>query len=152
DIFVLVVGGRYGSESSEEGQKKRPRSFFERYESITKKEYDTAYKSDIPIFVLIEKGVYSEYQTFLRNKDNSNINFAHVDSVNIFRLVEDILSKPRNNPVMSFERSAEIESWLREQWSGLFRELLKNRSQQKQLFDLTGQVTELRAINETLKT
>ena len=151
DIFVLIIGGRYGSEAS--GSDKRPsRSFFERYESITKKEFETAYAEDIPIYILIEHGVYTEYQTYLRNKENERVKYAHVDSVNVFRLVEEILSKPRNNPLYSFERSAQIETWLRDQWAGLFRELLKTRSQQKQLLALTGQVGELKAVNETLKT
>jgi hypothetical protein len=82
DIFVLIVGGRYGSEAT--GKQKKPnREFFERYESITKKEYQSAVDRDIPIYVLVESNVYSEYQTYLRNKDNRDISYAHVDSVNV---------------------------------------------------------------------
>lgn len=150
DIFVLIVGGRYGSEVSG-GSKKPARSFFDRYESITKKEYESAVVRDIPIYILIENGVYSEYQTFLRNKDNKGINYAHVDSANVFHLIEDILGKPRNNPISTFERFSDIESWLREQWSGLFRELLSRQSQQQQFMALTTQVNGLKEINETLK-
>ncbi len=151
DIFVLLVGGRYGSEVS--GANRRlPITFFDRYESITKKEYETAADRDIPIYILIEKGVYSEYQTFLRNKDNKNINYAHVESVNVFMLIENILSRPRNNPVHTFERFEEIQSWLRDQWAGFFRELLRRQSQQQQLTGLTTQVAELKEVNETLKT
>ena len=150
DIFVLIIGGRYGSEASG-GEKKRGQNFFERYESITKKEYESAVARDIPIYVLIEKGVNSEYQTFLRNKEKTDINYAHVDSVNVFHLIEEILSKPRNNPIQTFEKFEEIETWLREQWAGLFRELMRRQSQQQQLFGLTTQVGELKEINETLK-
>lgn len=150
DIFVLIVGGRYGSEAS--GNEKPPgRSFFERYESITKKEYESALARDIPVYVLVENNVYSEYQTYLRNKDSKNIHYAHVDSVNVFRLIEEILSKPRNNPTHTFERFSDIEAWLREQWAGFFRELLQRESDQQQLSALGGQVSELRAINETLR-
>jgi hypothetical protein len=120
DIFVLIVGGRYGSEATSV-EKKPPRSFFDQYDSITRNEYETAVGRDIPIYILIEAGVYSEYQTFLRNKDNSSITYAHVDSVNVFHLIEDILARPRNNPIHTFERFADIESWLREQWAGMFR-------------------------------
>ncbi len=150
DIFVLIIGGRYGSATSTE-QKDLTRLFFDRYESITKKEFDSAHEADIPVFVLIESGVYSEYQTYLKNKDNVSINYAHVDSINVFQLIEDILVRPRNNPVFTFERSSEIEAWLREQWAGLFREMLRGRSQQKQLSALTGQVSELKIVSETLK-
>lgn len=150
DIFVLLVGGRYGSEASSE-ERKPTRSFFERYESITKREYDSAVERDIPVYILIEASVNSEYQTYLRNKDNKDIVYAHVDSLNIFRLIEEILARPRNNPTHTFERFGDIEAWLREQWSGLFRELLQRRSQQQQLATLTTQVAELREANNTLR-
>ena len=150
DIFVLILGGRYGSEAS--GKEKAPnRAFFERYESITKKEYQSAAERDIPVYVLIEASVYSEYQTYLRNKDKKDIAYAHVDSANVFRLIEDILAKPRNNPMHTFERFSDIEAWLREQWAGFFRELLQKQSQQQQLSALNAQVSDLRAINETLR-
>jgi hypothetical protein len=103
------------------------------------------------VYVLVESNVYSEYQTYLRNKDNKDITYAHVDSANVFQLIEDILSKPRNNPTHTFERFADIEAWLREQWSGFFRELLQRQSQQQQLSALGAQISELRAINETLR-
>lgn len=150
DIFVLIVGGRYGAEVSS-GTRALERAFYDRYESITKKEYGAAVEKDIPIYVLVEKGVYSEYQTFTRNKDIKNINYAHVDSVNVFVLIEDILAKPRNNPIHTFEKFEEIEYWLREQWAGLFRELLRRQSQQKQLTGLSQQVVDLKETNETLK-
>ena len=150
DIFVLVVGGRYGSEVSSD-KKRVSKEFFERYDSITRKEYESAAARDIPIYILLEKGVHSEYQTYLRNKEVKTISYAHVDSVNVFVLIEDILSRPRNNPIQTFERFEEIENWLRDQWAGLFRELLRRQSQQQQLAGLSAQVGELKATNETLK-
>ena len=150
DIFVLIIGGRYGSSASNE-EKKPSHSFFDRYDSITKKEYDTAWSRDIPIYILIEQNVYSEYQTYLRNKSMKSIQYAHVDSINIFQVIEEILSKPRNNPMHTFERFPDIEAWLREQWSGLFRELLQRMSNQKQISTLSSQVETLGAINITLQ-
>ncbi|MGC3966097.1 MAG: DUF4062 domain-containing protein [Pirellulales bacterium] len=150
DIFVLIIGGRYGSEASGP-DKKANRDFNERYESITKKEYDTASVNNTPIYILIESSVYAEYRTYQRNKDLEKVNYAHVDSANVFRLIEEILAKPRNNPVHTFERFADIETWLRDQWAGLFRELLKCKSDQKQLAALTAQVENLSAVGETLK-
>lgn len=150
DIFVLIVGGRYGAEATSNA-KQPSHGFFDRYDSITKKEYQNAVSKDIPIYILIEANVYSEYYTYLRNKEASAINYAHVDSVNIFKLIEEILAQPRNNPVHTFERFADIETWLRDQWAGLFRELLQRQSQQQQLTTLTAQVAEMHAINETLR-
>jgi hypothetical protein len=150
DVFILIVGGRYGSEASA-ASKKPQKTFFERYDSITKKEYDAAAEKDIPIYVLVEKGVHAEFQTFIRNREIKNINYAHVDSVNVFLLIEDILSKPLNNPLQTFEKFEDIETWLREQWAGLFRELLRRQSQQQQLAGLSKQVAQLKDTNETLK-
>jgi hypothetical protein len=150
DIFVLIIGGRYGSEAS--GTEKQPdRQFFDKYESITKKEYESAIQKDLPTYILIETNVHAEYRTFLRNKENTNIVYAHVDSSNIFRLIEEILSKPRNNPIFTFERFSQIEAWLREQWAGLFREYLNRRAQQQQIAALSAQVEELREIGETMR-
>lgn len=150
DVFVLIIGGRYGSEKSE-GKNPLPKSFHDRYDSITKAEYTAAVEKDIPVYILIEKSVYADFETYLRNKDNKKINYAHVDSVNIFVLIEHILAQPRNNPIQQFDRYAEIETWLREQWAGLFRELLSRMSSQKQIASLAGQVASLAEINNTLK-
>ncbi len=151
DMFVLIIGGRYGSEKSD-GNTDIPKKFFDRYDSITKLEYKSAVAQDIPIFILIEKTVYSDFETYLKNKDNKSIVYAHADSVNIFHLIEDILSQPRNNPFQQFDRYSDIEAWLREQWAGLFRELISRLSSQKQIASLASQVGELAEINKTLKT
>jgi hypothetical protein len=99
------------------------KTFYERYNSIARGEYRAAVDRAVPIYVLIERPVYAEYETYLKNKGNREISYAHVDSVNIFGLVEDILGQARNNPIQQFDKYSEIESWLREQWAGLFREL-----------------------------
>lgn len=151
DIFVLVIGGRYGSEASS-GEHIVPKTFYDRYDSVTKLEYRSAAERDIPMYVLVERPVHAEYETFLRNKHNESVTYAHVDSINVFRLIEDIFALPRNNPVQQFDRYAEIETWLREQWSGLFRELLQRRQTQTQLTSLQGQVESLQEINKTLRT
>lgn len=52
DIFVLLVGGRYGSEASSE-EKKPTREFFDQYDSITKKEYESALNRGIPGDIII---------------------------------------------------------------------------------------------------
>lgn len=150
DIFVLIIGGRYGTEKSE-SKGDLPREFFDKYDSITKTEYLNAVEKDIPVYILIDKAVYAEYQTYQRNKDNKDITYAHVDSVNIFALIEEILAKRRNNPMQTFDRYAEMEAWLRDQWAGLFRDLLTRMSSQKQIASLASQVALLTEINKTLQ-
>lgn len=150
DVFVLIIGGRYGSEVSSENESDN-KGFYERYESITRKEYESALQRDIPTYVLIEKSVNVEYETFKRNRDNKSIKYAFVDSVNIFAFIDYVLSRPRNSPVYHFELSSEIETWLRDQWAGLFRELIKSRADRAQISSLTDQVVELNNISTTLK-
>jgi len=150
DIYVLIIGGRYGSEISAT-EEKSAMGLYDRYQSVTKQEHKSAADKDIPVFVLIEKGVYAEYQTFKRNRDNKTISYAHVDSINIFEFIDEILSRPRNNPVYAFENHSDIESWLRDQWAGLFRELIDRMSGQQQLASLTAQVAQMAEINTTLK-
>jgi len=150
DIFVLIIGGRYGSEISEE-RGKVAKEFYDKYESVTKKEFESAYEKEIPIYILIEKSVFSEYETFRRNKSNDSIEYAHVDSVNIFHFIEEVFSKPKNNAIYQFERHSEIKDWLKEQWSGLFRELLHQRTEQQQYNSLTERIEELSSINNSLK-
>jgi uncharacterized coiled-coil protein SlyX len=149
DIFVLIVGGRYGSAASTTTSHKQDPA--EGYESITRKEFETAQQKEVPTFILVDAAVSAEYGTYLKNLNNKDINYAHVDSISVFRLLDSIFARPRNNPVFNFERATQIESWLREQWAGLFRELLQSRSQQRQLSALNAQVMELKSINDTLK-
>jgi hypothetical protein len=150
DIFVIIIGGRYGSEASGE-QEKMPKGFFERYDSITKKEYLSAVEMDVPTYILVDRAVYSDYETYLKNKNNKSVKYAHVDSMNIFYLIEYILSQPKNNPVHHFDRYSDIEIWLKEQWAGLFRELIDRRQRQIQISTLASQVSQLSEITTTLK-
>lgn len=149
DIFVLIIGGRYGSIVTSQATAAKQRE--EELESITRREFSKAHDADIPAFVLIEQGVHSEYQTYLRNKDNEQIKYAHVDSVKIFRFIEFVYSKQRNNPVHSFEKGLDIEIWLREQWAGIFQELLRQRKDNSRFSDLASQIRQLEAVNTTLK-
>ncbi|MCK4873831.1 MAG: DUF4062 domain-containing protein [Phycisphaerales bacterium] len=150
DLYVLIVGGRYGSEASADRDGKG-RGADERYESITKMEYEAAVKRGVPVYILVEANVHAEYRTFLQNKGRRDVRYAHVESENVFHLLEEILSKRQNNPVQPFGQFADIESWLRDQWAGLFRELLARRSQQKELTEMSAQLGELREVSATLK-
>ena len=150
DIFVLVIGGRYGSEVSGKpaGEAK---DFYDRYERITRKEYESALAAGVPTYILIEKSVIAEYETYKRNRSNDSIKYAHVDSVSIFGFIEYVVARPKNNPIYHFELSSEIATWLREQWAGLFRELIRSRTDRSQLASLAEQITDLANVGSTLK-
>lgn len=126
DIFVLIIGGRYGSAASDNDINPPP-GFFEPYDSITRKEYRAAVDVDLPIYILIERPVFSEFSTYQRNRDNESVKYAHVDSINVFRFIEEILAQPRNNPIRPFDSYSEIEEWLKLQWAGFFRQLIREK-------------------------
>lgn len=152
DVFVIIIGGRYGSEiSAMPGDSARTKTFFDRYESITKHEYTSAVERGIPAYIAIDSAVDAEYQTYLKNKDNTKIKYAHVDSVNVFALIEEIRQRKQNNPIKLFNRYSEIEEWLREQWAGLFRELIHRLTTSQQIQDIDVKVEELSETTETLK-
>lgn len=150
DILVLIVGGRYGS-SATDSKTENPHGFYEKYDSITKREYEQACQSAIPTYILVERGVYAEYQTYIGNPNREDIQYAHVDSINVYRLMDEIRKKSIGNPIQPFEHGSEIEGWLREQWAGLFKSFLMRRSTEKQFARLSDQVTELREVSDTLR-
>lgn len=149
DIFVLIIGGRYGSPASKE--KPSTKEFYERYESVTKLEFESALSNEIPLYILVDKSVKSEYETFKNNRNNETIKYAHVDSVNIFHFIDRIFNLRKNNPVKEFDNHTEIEFWLKSQWAGLFQELIKQRKEQAEISELSSQVSELASLNQTLK-
>ena len=64
-IFVLIIGGRYGSAAS--GQTRptaKPDEMYDFYNSITVEEYRKARQKDIPIYIFLEKSVAAEYLTY----------------------------------------------------------------------------------------
>ncbi len=146
-ILVLIIGGRYGSPASEADLG----SGLEFYNSVTKKEYETARKNDIPIYVFIEKNVHSEYHTFKKNRKNESIEYAHVDNVNIFKLIDDIYTQNRNNLIRDFEKFDDLSTWLKDQWAGLFADLLSEKKRDKDLEDLSVQVAGLKDLSSVLK-
>ena len=124
---------------------------YEVYNSVTKREYDTARDKDIPIFIFVDRNVRAEYETFKSNRQNSSIRYAHVDSVNIFRLLDDILSQKRNNYVKEFDKFEDITSWLREQWAGIFADMLARKRDDVTLKDMSARILELNQVTNSLK-
>lgn len=152
-MLVLIIGGRYGSPASDEQSQtadEREESY-KRFNSITRKEYATARERDIPIFMFVDKNVLAEHQTFKRNRDNEQVDYAFVDSPNIFHLLDEIVTEGRNNFVRGFENFDDISSWLRGQWAGLFAGFLSQQNSDIAISDLSGQIRELRDVSSVLR-
>lgn len=111
DIFVLIIGGRYGTQSSD-GR------------SITNHEYLQAREKGVPIFVFITQSILHNLPIWKANPagDFSSV----VDSVKLFEFVQR-LREAEGHWVFAFSNAAEIIETLRAQWALLFTDALRER-------------------------
>jgi hypothetical protein len=149
-IMILLIGGRYGSVISGENTERKKEFYNKEYTSITRKEFETAAKKNIPTFIFIDKNVYAEYQTYKKNqneldKENSEFVFAHVDDKNIFKFINSIEGNI-TNAIKTFENVEEIEHYLSEQIAGLFYlylEQLQKNQKEKEILDTVSELKSL---------
>jgi hypothetical protein len=148
-ILILIIGGRYGSPTTDDNKKSDTELEF--YNSVTKREFEKALSLKIPVFVLIDKNVDTEYRTYKKNKLNESIKYAHVDHINIFKLIDEIQKKQTKIFIQPFENFDDISNYLREQFAGLFADFLLKRNKEREFKELEEEITELREITESLK-
>lgn len=111
DIFVLIVGGRYGSITSS-GR------------SVTNLEYIEAKAKGIPRYVFVQKSILTALPIWKKNQSGD---FSEVvDSPKLFEFVES-LRDPKENWVFDFESAHDITGTLRKQFAYLFRDSLDYR-------------------------
>jgi len=120
DIVVAIVGGKFGSQSQQSAY------------SISQEEVRAVVKQEKSLFVFIEKGVFSEYQTYLRNKETSGIKYSYVERPEIYKFIEEVYNLPRNNPIHPFETAEDIVQFLQEQWAGLFHRFLQQQDRERE--------------------
>lgn len=113
DIYVLIIGHNYGSQS-----------IFDRDSSITKMEFKSAQERHLPTYILIEEDVYNYHKVYRVNKDNETVKYPNVD-VKVLEFIEEICALPLNNPIQSFKTFENIRFWLMKQWTGYFRTLIR---------------------------
>jgi len=78
DIFILIIGGRYGYISENHGK------------SVTNLEYLAARAKGIPIYVFVERRVLAVLPTW---KDNPDADFSGtVDTPELFVFIEQVMS------------------------------------------------------------
>jgi len=78
DIVVSVVGGRFGSPSSE-----RPYS-------VSQLEIKTAHELHKQVYVFVEKAVLVEYRTWLGNEGNRDFKPQYVDDTRVYSFLKEI--------------------------------------------------------------
>ena len=144
DILISIIGGRYGSPSSIREQKSY---------SVSQMELKTALKEDKQVFIFIDKNVFTEYETYILNKDREIV-YKYADNVNIYKFIEEIKSLPHNNNIKGFETAEDITRYLREQFAGLFKQFLVDNKRIKEalvLKDIENTAKTLREMIDYLK-
>lgn len=112
DIFVLIIGCRYGS-VTKSGK------------SVTQLEYLTARSSGIPIYAFVSNETMSILPIWRSNPDGDFS--STVDNPRIFEFIEELRGK-ENIWVYSYESAKDIEHALKNQFGYLFQDALKIRS------------------------
>ena len=136
DILVSIIGGRHGSGSS-----------YDPY-SISQKELKTAIDLGRPVYIFVEESVLAEYETYKKNKESKDIEYAAVDNVAIYQFMDEVFSLPINNQVAQFETSSEITVYLQEQWAGLFQRLLRDDTKKKEVMLLDDLKNTAKTLNQ----
>lgn len=146
DIVVLIVGGRYGSPASSALKtSQRPKI----YDSVTRTEFRVAAERELPVWVLVEKSVWHDWENFNVNRNNSGLQYAHTEDKQIFEFIDEI-QLFRNKSISQFEYENQIVEWLRNQWAGVFAKLFRDSANQRQLGKIEAQVSRLEAVVSTL--
>ena len=123
-MFVLIIGGRFGSELPGTEQ------------SVTNAEYKQAIEMHIPVFALVEQGTFSDYEVWRANTSADQIKeirFPNADDPRIFAFIDEVRSQAVNNALTPFRDFADIESYLRTQWASLLHVFLAGRNEERRV-------------------
>ena len=127
-LFILIIGGRYGG------------NFKDSDKSITNNEYKEAVKQNIPIFTLVETGVYSDHNVYNKNKKDKpdiykDISYPNIDDIKIFDFVDEVRKNDKNNAIQPFRNFSDMEIYLKKQWAGMMYDFLleKNKESESKL-------------------
>jgi len=115
DIFVLIVGKRYGSYFPGDSL------------SITHREYIEAQSQSIPIYSFVDLDVLHDFEFYKKNQSSNICNYRVVEDINIFQLIEDIQEASKDNALISFTSIADILQHLKKQWASLFKNFLQEQ-------------------------
>jgi hypothetical protein len=142
-LFVLIIGGRYGGR------------YLDSDNSITNAEYKEAIRLKIPVFALVESGVYNEHNVYLKNRNNaalnlSDVKFPSVDSLKIFEFIDEVRGCSVNNALVPFRDFGDIETYLRQQWAGMMFDFLSTRNESRRVADTLATLSEMNARIEML--
>ena len=145
DMVILIIGGEYGSAATGETKDE-----FKEYMSITRNEFRTAAEAGIPVFVMIDKKVMSEYAVYEANYEEienqgQTIKFVSAKNINVFRFIKEIKSMS-TLPIQEFEKSSEIKDFIGKQWADMFKNYLASLRGEKEDKKIESSVNELKTL------
>lgn len=134
-LYVLIIGGRYGSPHDDDA-------------SVTRAEYRAAVQQKIPIFTLVEQSTLGDYRLYQRNADEEGVDadaikFPGADDVRVFHFISEVGQATRNNAFHGFATYDHIESYLKAQWAGMFSSMLQARSESERVRDTLQAVEDI---------
>jgi hypothetical protein len=151
DMVILIIGGNYGSSAS----KQDDHIEFDKYISVTRKEFKTAVEAGVPIFTFIESSVNSEYGVYEVNakrieEKEIEIFFKVAKSINVFRFIKEIKGISTIS-ITEFNTSTNIKDFLSKQWADMFKNHLKNLKQQQEIEQLESMMNKMKDIMEQMQ-
>lgn len=143
DMVILIIGGEYGSAASGESKDE-----FIEYMSVTRKEFRTAIDAGIPVFVMIDKKVMTEYGVYEANydaieKENQKMMFPTTKNINVFRFMKEIRGIV-TLPIQEFEKSSDIKSFVSKQWADMFKNYLSSLRNERENRKIENSVNEMK--------
>ena len=136
DIVVCIIGNHFGTQSSS--------SNF----SITMEEVRTAIRNKKKIYIFIARDVYIENRTYIQNK-GGEFKPAYADDIKIHQFIAELCETVKNNPIETFETTADIIASLRSQFAGLFQNFLArdaSLTESKTAYDLQETTEEFKGL------
>lgn len=134
DIVVCIIGNHFGTKSSVSDL------------SITMEELKTAIKNKKKIYIFISRDVFLENRTYEANGKNANFKSAYVDNIKIHEFISELKETVRTHVMEPFDTTDEIIQVLREQFAGLFQDLLSREASMtdaKTAYDLQESVNDI---------
>lgn len=142
DLFVLIIGGRFGGKAIAEAVDLISPQFLPNGKdaeySITELEYFFAFQNKIPIFTFVKSDVYEDHGKYIKElKKGVLCKFKkkifptkyksiqkQSDAKKIFNFINIVRKKEKNNAIFAFETAEDIKFVLKKQWSSFFRNLI----------------------------
>ena len=146
DVLVLIIGARFGGKASSESLSRINFDMLQNESistdilkekdnlSVTQLEVLTAIENSIPIYTFIEKRVWHDHALYEKNKFSDIIDKIQFPSIEkqdtakyIFKFINFIRLRTKNNDIFTFEKGQDIEEILKKQWSNYFQRLLREQ-------------------------